>query len=60
VLDEPTTGLDAAAKEALREPLRRLAAGRTTILITHDPDVLAWADRVIELRSGRALEAVAA
>jgi ATP-binding cassette, subfamily B, bacterial len=60
VLDEPTTGLDAAAKEALREPLRRLAAGRTTILITHDPDVLAWADCVIELRCGRALEAVAA
>jgi ATP-binding cassette, subfamily B, bacterial len=60
VLDEPTTGLDAAAKEALREPLRRLAAGRTTIVITHDADVMAWADRVVELCDGRALEAVAA
>jgi ABC-type multidrug transport system fused ATPase/permease subunit len=60
VLDEPTTGLDAAAKEALRGPLRRLAAGRTTIVITHDADVAAWADRVVELREGRALEAVAA
>jgi ATP-binding cassette subfamily B protein len=60
VLDEPTTGLDAAAKEALREPLRRLAAGRTTIVITHDPDAMAWADRVIELYGGRELAAVAA
>ncbi len=60
VLDEPTTGLDAAAKEALREPLRRLAAGRTTIVITHDPDVMGWADRVVELHEGRVLEAVAA
>jgi ABC-type multidrug transport system fused ATPase/permease subunit len=58
VLDEPTTGLDAAAKEALREPLRRLATGRTTIVITHDPDALAWADRVIELHAGRVSEAV--
>jgi subfamily B ATP-binding cassette protein MsbA len=60
VLDEPTTGLDAAAKDALREPLRRLSAGRTTILITHDPDALAWADRVVELEAGRIREAVAA
>ncbi|MEA2176747.1 MAG: ATP-binding cassette, subfamily bacterial [Solirubrobacteraceae bacterium] len=60
VLDEPTTGLDAEAKEALREPLRRLAAGRTTIVITHDADVMLWADRVVELRQGSVVEAVAA
>jgi ATP-binding cassette, subfamily B, bacterial len=60
VLDEPTTGLDAAAVAALRDPLRRLAHGRTTILITHDPEVMAWADRVVELRAGRLAEAVAA
>ncbi len=53
VLDEPTTGLDAAAKAALLGPLRALAAGRTTIVISHDPDVLAWADRVVAAR-GRA------
>ena len=49
VLDEPTTGLDAAAKAAVLGPLRALAAGRTTLVITHDPEVLAWADEVIEL-----------
>jgi subfamily B ATP-binding cassette protein MsbA len=60
VLDEPTTGLDRAAKEGLRLPLMRLAAGRTTIVITHDPEVAGWADRTVELRAGRAREAVAA
>jgi ABC-type multidrug transport system fused ATPase/permease subunit len=60
VLDEPTTGLDAAAKEALREPLRRLAADRTTIVITHDPDAMAWADRVVEIADGRLLAPVVA
>jgi ABC-type multidrug transport system fused ATPase/permease subunit len=60
VLDEPTTGLDAETKAALLEPLRALAAGHTTILISHDPDVIAWADRVIRVEDGRIAEAVAA
>ena len=53
VLDEPTTGLDADAKAALLGPLRALATGRTTIVISHDPDVLAWADRVVGIAAGR-------
>ncbi|MBJ7521198.1 MAG: ABC transporter ATP-binding protein [Solirubrobacteraceae bacterium] len=53
VLDEPTTGLDAASKAALLEPLQAAARTRTTLLISHDPDVIACADRVIELRDGK-------
>ena len=53
VLDEPTTGLDSDAKRALLAPLRALARERTTIVISHDPDVIAWADRVVALRDGR-------
>ena len=60
VLDEPTTGLDAAAKALLLGPLRALAAGRTTIVISHDPDVLAWADRVVTIEAGRVAGEVAA
>jgi ATP-binding cassette, subfamily B, bacterial len=56
VLDEPTTGLDEAARDALLEPLRALVRGRTTIIVSHDPAVVAWADRVIELRDGRVVE----
>src|SRR3981189_59564 len=40
VLDEPTTGLDPQTALRIMEPLRRLMAGRTTILITHDARVV--------------------
>ncbi|MDQ3675857.1 MAG: ATP-binding cassette domain-containing protein [Actinomycetota bacterium] len=53
VLDEPTTGLDSEAKAALLEPLSRLACGRTTIVISHDLEVVAWADRIVTLADGR-------
>ena len=52
ILDEPTTGLDGAARDGLLEPLQTLTQGRTTILISHDPAVVGWADRLIELREG--------
>jgi ABC-type multidrug transport system fused ATPase/permease subunit len=52
ILDEPTTGLDDAARDRLLEPLQTLARGRTTIVISHDQAVVGWADRVIELRDG--------
>ncbi|MDQ5834909.1 MAG: ABC transporter ATP-binding protein, partial [Actinomycetota bacterium] len=49
VLDEPTTGLDSDTAQRLIEPLRALLAGRTAVLITHDPQLLRVADRVIRL-----------
>jgi len=56
VLDEPTTGLDAEAKAALLDPLARLVCGRTTIVISHDPEVVAWADRVVTIDDGRVVD----
>jgi ATP-binding cassette, subfamily B, bacterial len=53
VLDEPTTGLDAAARDRLLGPLATLMEGRTTIIVSHDPAVIARADRVIHLEDGR-------
>src|SRR5262249_59963724 len=41
ILDEPTTGLDRENALAVSEALERLAAGRTTFLITHDADLAA-------------------
>jgi energy-coupling factor transport system ATP-binding protein len=54
LLDEPTRGLDYAAKAALGALLRRLAAGgRTIIMATHDVElVAACADRVALLGDG--------
>ena len=36
VLDEPMTGLDESTAARIMEPLQRLMAGRTTLMITHD------------------------
>ena len=44
VLDEPTAALDAANELAIAPVLR----GRTVILITHKPALMALADQVIE------------
>ncbi|MCW2916118.1 MAG: transporter related protein, partial [Actinomycetia bacterium] len=56
ILDEPTTGLDAQTAKRILEPLRRLMAGRTTILITHDLHLAPEADQTIVL-GGRPLDA---
>jgi len=54
LLDEPTRGLDYAAKHALTEALRRLAAdGRTVLVATHDVEFVAQvADDVVVLAEG--------
>jgi ATP-binding cassette, subfamily B, bacterial len=54
VLDEPTTGLDAAASRALAATLRQLAGQRTVVVASHDPAVLEAADDVIHVSEGSA------
>jgi ATP-binding cassette subfamily B protein len=44
VLDEPTAALDASSEQAIAPILR----GRTVILITHKPALMALADQVVE------------
>lgn len=56
VLDEPTTGLDAAAAERVLEPLRRLMADRTTIVISHDLMTVQDATTILVLDAGRVVE----
>ena len=52
--DEPTGALDAASGTEVMSTLRDLAErGHTVVVITHDPDVAAWAWRRIDLRDGR-------
>jgi ATP-binding cassette subfamily B protein len=54
ILDEPTTGLDDDSTARVMEPLRRLTAGRTTFLITHDLRLAAQADLVLHVSDGTA------
>src|SRR4051794_13444461 len=53
VLDEPTTGLDAASEAQVMDGLMALMHGRTTILITHSMALARNADHVIVIERGR-------
>jgi len=53
--DEPTGNLDSTSSEHVLELLRRSVdeLGGTVILVTHDPHVAAYADRVLMLVDGK-------
>jgi molybdate transport system ATP-binding protein len=57
LLDEPLSALDVDSAPANRQLLRRVLAGRTTILVTHDIlDAVLLADDVAVLDGGRVVE----
>ncbi|MEU1171957.1 thiol reductant ABC exporter subunit CydD [Streptomyces microflavus] len=56
LLDEPTASLDGETEAGIVDAVRRLAAGRTVLLVVHRPALLAVADRVVTLEP-RAAEA---
>ncbi|HEY5453474.1 MAG TPA: ABC transporter ATP-binding protein [Polyangia bacterium] len=56
ILDEPTAALDAEAEHAVFQRFRALAAGRTTILISHRFPTVRMADRILVLEAGRVIE----
>ncbi|GHB54968.1 ABC transporter [Streptomyces umbrinus] len=49
LLDEPTASLDGATEAEVVEAVRRLAVGRTVLLVVHRPALLDVADRVVRL-----------
>jgi ABC-type glutathione transport system ATPase component len=53
LLDEPTTGLDAHSINRIMTPLRRLMAGRTTIIVSHNLLTVTDADQIVLLHHGR-------
>ena len=54
--DEPTGNLDQATGKQVMETFCRLRDdGKTIVLITHDAQVAAWADRTMHIRDGKLL-----
>ncbi|WP_330312840.1 thiol reductant ABC exporter subunit CydD [Streptomyces sp. NBC_00523] len=60
LLDEPTASLDGETEAGVVEAVRRLAAGRTVLLVVHRPALLSVADRVVTLTAPAALAKEAA
>ena len=53
LLDEPTSAMDHNMEQRFVEEMRRFAAGRTLLLVTHKPSMLALVDRVLVVDGGR-------
>lgn len=53
--DEPTGNLDSKNSQGIMELLQAIRdeLGTTMIVVTHDPNVAAWADRTISLEDGK-------
>jgi putative ABC transport system ATP-binding protein len=60
VCDEPTAALDAASGHEAMRRLREAAVrpGRAVIVVTHDPRVLGFADRIARMEDGRIVELI--
>lgn len=56
VLDEPQSGLDAEAAEAVEAHWRELTEGRTTFVIAHELRLVRDVDRILVLEGGRVVE----
>jgi ATP-binding cassette, subfamily C, bacterial CydD len=59
ILDEPTADLDPASAALVSAAVDQLRAGRTVLVITHRPELVPAADRVVTLVDGQAVSAEA-
>jgi ABC-type multidrug transport system fused ATPase/permease subunit len=53
ILDEPTANLDEESGEVVLDALRALARSRSVLLISHRPEPVLLADRIVSLATGR-------
>jgi ATP-binding cassette subfamily B protein len=57
ILDDSTSAIDSATEDQIQHAIRRILAGRTTLLITHRLAQIRWADTVLLLRQGELVDA---
>ena len=55
LLDEPTSAQDPHQEEKLIQKLLPEIEGRTLILVTHRPQMLAWVERLIVIEQGKVI-----
>ena len=53
ILDEPSTGLDAESTDLVLQALRKLMKGKTTIIISHELNLIREADKIIVIKEGQ-------
>ncbi|HNI71898.1 MAG TPA: type I secretion system permease/ATPase, partial [Accumulibacter sp.] len=55
LLDEPTSAMDFSTEERIKDNLKRYAAGKSVVLVTHRTSLLDMVDRIIVVDGGRIL-----
>ena len=59
LIDEPTGNLDSRSGAFVMQLLRQFhSGGQTIILVTHDPKIASYADRVIFMRDGKLVDEI--
>jgi subfamily B ATP-binding cassette protein MsbA len=56
ILDEPTTGLDAASEQAIMDALNVLMKGKTSIIIAHHLSAISHADVIFVVKDSELVE----
>lgn len=56
IMDEPTSALDILAETKINKRISRIAAGRTTLVISHRFSTIKMADKIIVLNKGELIE----
>lgn len=53
IFDEPTSSMDEKSKNRLRYLLDKYFKGKTIIMVTHDPAILSFAEKIVVMKQGR-------
>lgn len=57
IADEPTGNLDTKSSSEIMDIFNKLNnRGRTVIMVTHEPDIAAYAERVLHVRDGKVIK----
>ncbi|MFW5685501.1 MAG: ABC transporter ATP-binding protein [Spirochaetota bacterium] len=56
ILDDSTSAIDSRTEDEIQQAMRRIAGGRTTLMITHRLSQIRHADRIVLVRGGRLLD----
>ena len=56
IFDEATSALDSESENLITEAMRRVMAGRTSLVIAHRLSTIMGADRILAMRDGRVVE----
>jgi len=56
IFDEPLAGLDAASREKVIKLILDMTKGKTLVVITHDPEITPFMDKVVNLKKQKDIQ----